>query len=233
MTVSKQPEDRKKNTRGASEPVQTEREAECEAPVEGDATVTGSDQAGELAALEAQLTGLQAQVAKLEDEVAAANDKAASAAGERDTWQAKATAIYDQYLRNKADFDSYRKRTERDAEDKITRGKADFLRSVLDVMDNFDRFLQAAGKGGQEGERSFEAFFKGVSMVRKQLMDVLTGEGVEPIEDPVGKMLDPNIHDAIAAQDGGGEHGTIIEEVQKGYVFKGLVLRPAKVRVIR
>lgn len=222
MSQSKQSEDVKKQTSGG---------------VPGGSNAGGAAGAADPSSevdLAAKVAELQAEVSGLEDEVAAAGDKVTALTGERDTWQGKATAIYDQYLRTKADFDSYRKRTERDAEDKITRGKADFLRSVLEVMDNFDRFLQAAEKGGPEsGERSFEAFLKGISMVRKQLMDTLLKEGVEPVEDPVGKLLDPNIHDAIAAQDGGGEHGTVIEEVQKGYVFKGLVLRPAKVRVIR
>lgn len=234
MSVSKQSDDMKKAKAGVGAETEATGPTATRSADSGPGTPAEGGQAEKMAGLEAQLAELHAQTARLEDEADSANEKMAVLAGERDTWQGKATAIYDQYLRTKADFDSYRKRAERDAEDKIARGKAGFLRAVLEVMDNFDRFLQATEKNGAEGaDRSFEAFFKGVSMVRKQLMDTLLKEGVEPVENPVGKLLDPNFHDAVAAQDGGGEHGTVIEELQKGYAFKGLVLRPAKVRVIR
>ncbi len=193
-----------------------------------DAQVTGIDeQAGRLADLEAR-------VAELESRLAEAGEQVAALAGERDTWQSKATAIYDQYLRAKSDFDGFRKRTERDLDDRLTRGKADFLRALLEVLDNFERFLDATEKSGLEGgERGFDAFFRGVAMIERQLMDALLKEGAEPIENPVGKHLDPEFHDAVAAQEGGGEHGMIVEELQKGYVYKGLVLRPSKVKAIR
>jgi molecular chaperone GrpE len=195
---------------------------------------TAQDQAKRAAELEAKVSELEVKVSELEWKLGAAGDRTAALTGERDTWQSKATAIFDQYLRAKADFDGFRRRTERDFEDRVTRGKADFLRALLEVVDNFGRFLQATEKSGLEGgERSFEAFFRGVTMIEQQLMDALLKEGVEPIENPVGKELDPAFHDAVATQDGGGEHGTVVEELQKGYVYNGLVLRPAKVKVIR
>ncbi len=180
-----------------------------------------------------QLKELQSRIAGMEAAMASSAEQLAAVTAERDTWQSKATAIYDQYVRAKADFDGFRKRTERDFEDRLNRAKADYLRSVLEVLDNLERFLQATEKSGQAGERNFDAFYKGVAMVHKQLMDTLVREGVEAIEDPVGKQMDPTYHDAVAAQEGGGEHGTVVEEIQKGYVYKGLVLRPARVKVAR
>ncbi|MGE5579505.1 MAG: nucleotide exchange factor GrpE [Bacillota bacterium] len=180
-----------------------------------------------------RVTELESRVAELEAALAASVEQVSALTAERDTWQSKATGIYDQYLRAKSDFDGFRKRTERDFEDRLSRAKADYLASMLDVLDNFDRFLSAAEKSGQAGgERSFDAFFKGVSMVYKQLLDVLAKEGVEVIENPVGKQMDPALHEAVAAEDG-GEHGTVLEEIQKGYMFKGLVLRATKVKVAR
>jgi molecular chaperone GrpE len=187
-----------------------------------------------VAEVEATLAAANERLALADERLAVSDERLSQVTGERDTWQSKATALFDQYTRAKADFDGFRKRTERDFEDRLTRGKADYLRSVLDVLDNFDRFLAASGKSGPEaGDKSFDAFYKGVSMVHKQLVDTLVREGVEAIENPVGKQMDPAFHDAVAAQDGGGEHGTVIEEIQKGYVYKGLVLRPSRVRVAR
>ena len=183
--------------------------------------------------LEERVAELEKQVAELEAAATVRSDQIATLTTERDTWQLKATSVYDQYLRAKADMDGYRKRSERDFEDRLDRSKADYLRSVLDVLDNFERFLEAAEKSGQEGrERGFDAFFKGVSMVHRQLMDTLAREGVEPIEDSVGKQMDPAFHEAVVAQDG-GEHGVVLAELQKGYVYKGLVLRATKVKVAR
>ncbi len=176
---------------------------------------------------------LTARVAELEEQLGALTEEVTRVASERDTWQSKATALFDQYNRAKADFDGFRRRTERDFEDRLLREKAEFMKALLDVMDNFERFLKASEKGRSSGDANFDAFHKGVVMIQKQLMDVLLREGVEPIESPVGKVMDPEYHDAVAAQDGGGEHGTVIEELQTGYTYKGTVLRATRVKVIR
>jgi molecular chaperone GrpE len=182
---------------------------------------------------EDQVKELTAQVVELEEELGALTEEVTRVASERDTWQSKATALFDQYNRAKADFDGFRRRTERDFGDRLLREKAEFMKALLDVMDNFERFLKASEKGRSSGDASFDAFRKGVVMIQKQLMDVLLREGVEPIESPVGKAMDPEYHDAVAAQDGGGEHGTVIEELQTGYMYKGTVLRATRVKVIR
>lgn len=182
------------------------------------------------AALAAELA---ARVAELEERLASAAEELERVVSERDTWQSKATALFDQYNRVKADFDGFRKRTVRDFEDRLIREKGEFIRELLEVMDNFERFLKASEKGLASGDKNFEAFHKGVVMIERQLMDVLLREGVTPIESPVGKPMDPEYHDAVAAQDGGGEHGTVVEELQTGYMYKGTVLRPTRVKVIR
>ena len=155
-------------------------------------------------------------------------------AHERDEWKSKAEDYWDQFLRARAEMENFRKRTERDIQQRIGRGKSDLILSLLDVLDNFDRFLAAGEKDATENEDSgFAAFFKGAQLIQRQILDVLAREGVEPIEDPVGQTLDPHYHEAVFAQDGGGEHGTIVQEIQKGYMYNGNVLRPSRVKVIR
>lgn len=190
--------------------------------------------AGEVApGVESQVRELTSRIAELEDQVEAQREEIARVSGERDTWQSKATALFDQYTRVRSDFEGFRKRTERDFEDRLIREKSDLIKDLLEVMDNFERFLKAAEKTGPSGDASFAAFRKGVLMIQRQLMDVLLREGVEPIESPVGKEMNPEYHDAAVAQEGGGEHGIVVEELQTGYMYRGTVLRPTKVKVVR
>ncbi|HHY12804.1 MAG TPA: nucleotide exchange factor GrpE [Firmicutes bacterium] len=153
---------------------------------------------------------------------------------ERDEWKSKAEDYWDRYLRARSEMENFRKRTERDIHNRVNRGKSDLILPLLDVMDNFDRFLASGEKGMKDDQNSgFAAFFDGVVLIQRQILDLLAKEGVEPIDDPVGKVFDPNYHEAVFAQDGGGEHGTIVQEVQKGYTYQGQVLRPSRVKVIR
>ena len=152
---------------------------------------------------------------------------------ERDEWKSKAETYWDQFLRARAEMDNFRKRTNRDFHDKVSREKAKLILSLLEVLDNFDRFMAAAEKNLDNGDSEFASFFKGIEMIQKQIIDLLEREGVTPIESSVGKKFDPYYHEAVFAQDGGGEHGTIVEEFQKGYMLDDTVLRPSRVKVIR
>ena len=178
--------------------------------------------------LRGRLEAAQAELSSMLTQVQECENRANALSAERDAWAAKAQAAHDQFLRARSDLDGFRKRTERDLEDRITRGKADFILSLLEVLDNFDRALDAAQNSSAGG-----AFIKGVDMIRRQFVDALQREGVELIPSPVGQPMDPNLHDAVAAQEGGGEHGTVTDELRKGYLYKGTVLRPTRVRVIR
>ena len=152
---------------------------------------------------------------------------------ERDEWKSKAETYWDQFLRARAEMDNFRKRTNRDFHDRVSREKAKLILSLLEVLDNFDRFMSAAEKSLEGGDSEFASFYKGIEMIQKQIIDLLEREGVTPIESPVGKRFDPYYHEAVFAQDGGGEHGTIVEEFQKGYMLDDTVLRPSRVKVIR
>ena len=153
---------------------------------------------------------------------------------ERDAWKTKTTEIHDQYLRAKNDLDAFRKRTERDFDDRLTRSMAGFAGRLLEVMDNYDRTIEALEKTQEtQNNSAFESFLKGVVMIRQQMVEVLEKEGVKPIPSPVGQVMDPALHEAVLAQEGGGQHGLVLEVLQKGYVFKNLVLRATKVKVVR
>ncbi len=158
---------------------------------------------------------------------------------ERDDWRSKTADMQDRFLRAKSDLDGFRKRTQRDFEDRVTRAMSDFVLRLIEVADNFDRSLEAFQGMSTQADRSegqgpgVESFLKGVAMIREQLLSVLSKEGVKPIPSPVGQTMDPEFHEAVEAREGGGEHGTVLEEMQKGYSYKNLVLRATKVRVIR
>ena len=128
-------------------------------------------------------------------------------------------------LRRQADFENYRKRVERERAQERHRGAELLIEQVLPVLDAFDLALS-----GQSGAASPE-YRKGFEIIRTQLWNALAKQGLQPIE-AVGKPFDPNLHHAIenvptAAQ----PEGTVVGEMQKGYMFHDRVLRPAMVRV--
>jgi molecular chaperone GrpE len=128
-------------------------------------------------------------------------------------------------VRRQADFDNYRKRVERERQQERHRGAEVLVEQVLPVLDAFDRAL-----AGQDGSASAE-YRKGFELIRTQLWSVLTKQGLQPIE-AVGKPFDPHLHHAIENVPTADQpEGTVVGEMQKGYMFHDRVLRPAMVRV--
>ncbi len=131
----------------------------------------------------------------------------------------------DQLARSMADFDNYRKRTRAEMEDIRRVALEGFIRTLLPVIDNFERALSAASDADSESLRS------GVEMIHRQLMGVLRDAGVEPLES-VGQTFDPNCHEAIASVPSDETpEGIILAEVERGYRFGDRVVRPARVSV--
>lgn len=128
-------------------------------------------------------------------------------------------------VRLQADFDNYRKRTEKERDQARHRGVEHLVEQLLPVLDGFDRALAA------HDDPAYEDYRKGFELIRKQLWDLLAKQGVHRIES-VGKEFDPNVHHAV-------EHvptndypdGAVVDEFQPGYTFHHRVLRPAMVRV--
>lgn len=129
----------------------------------------------------------------------------------------------EQHLRMAAEYDNYRKRTQREREGLYSDAKALTLTSLLPVLDNFERAMTG---GGQE-----EDFRKGIEMIFTQLNEVLQKLGVESFCE-VGEQFDPNIHNAvISSADDAAEENSITQVLQKGYKLGDKILRPAMVAV--
>jgi molecular chaperone GrpE len=132
----------------------------------------------------------------------------------------------DKYLRALADFDNYRKRVAREKEQYIQCANEDIIKSLLEVVDNLERALDASGKN-----TDYQSLARGVELTLQRLKDILSGEGLCYIE-CMGLPFDPNFHEAVmAVEKDGAEAETVIEETQKGYTLGGKVLRPSKVVV--
>ncbi|MBN2206386.1 MAG: nucleotide exchange factor GrpE, partial [Candidatus Aminicenantes bacterium] len=133
--------------------------------------------------------------------------------------------LKDKYLRKLAEMDNLRKRVEREKAEFQSFALNAVLRDILVVADSFGRAL--SGPADLDGT----SFRDGVDLIFKQLMDVLAKFGVTPI-DAVGRVFDPTLHQAFASEEAEGVvEPTVVEEMQKGYLLHGRLLRPALVKV--
>jgi molecular chaperone GrpE len=129
-------------------------------------------------------------------------------------------------LRLRADYDNMRKRIERERVEFQAQANADLVSRLLPVLDNFERALVLGPK-----DCSPEQLREGLELIYRQLNQELRREGLRSIE-AVGRMFDPNLHDAVATGASATKPAeTVIEEFQRGYLFRDRVLRPALVRV--
>lgn len=130
------------------------------------------------------------------------------------------------WLRAQADFDNFRRRSRQEKEEFAKYASMQLIEQLLPVLDNFDRAI-ASGRDTND----VESVVKGIEMILRQLDQVLEKEGLQPME-AVGKPFDPEFHQAVAQVES-DEHdeGTVVSELQKGYMLKDKVLRPAMVQV--
>jgi molecular chaperone GrpE len=146
--------------------------------------------------------------------------------GELERARAEAAAHLETAQRVQAEFDNYRRRVARDAEDAAKRAGQRVIAEMLPALDNLERALAHVEAGGDGAE-----LVDGVRMVLQQVLDVLAKEGVERIE-PVGSPFDPSEHQAVGqAQRDDVPEGTVVEMYECGYRMHGRVLRPATVVV--
>lgn len=142
--------------------------------------------------------------------------------------QEEIESLTNRLARLQADFDNYRKRTRKEMEDLIRFGSERVITNLLPVVDNFERALQAAGNNPD-----LSAFVTGVEMIYRQLMDILTKEGVAVIP-TANQPFNPEKHHAVAqVETSEMEDNMIVEELQKGYTLHGKVIRPSMVRVAK
>ena len=135
---------------------------------------------------------------------------------EEETWQ-------EQYTRLMADFQNYKKRTEKEKADVYSFANEKIMTDLLQVVDNFERAL--------ESDTEDEAYREGMKMILRQLLDIMEAAGLEEIE-AKGEEFDPNFHHAVM-QDKNEEFGPgiVTEVLQKGYTLNGKVIRPSMVKV--
>lgn len=134
--------------------------------------------------------------------------------------------LREQLARLQAEFDNYRKRQRRDEQQHLEQANQKLIEQLLPVLDNFNRALASPGD-------SVQSLLSGLSLVQKQLVDLLTQNGLEKL-DPLGQPFDPNVHEAVCAEPAAGKPDNQVTGVfQDGYTLKGRLLRPAMVKVAR
>lgn len=140
---------------------------------------------------------------------------------------AKIEELTDRIMRTMAEFDNYRKRTEKEKSQMFDIGVKSVIEKLLPVVDNFERGLGAVTDKDKEN-----AFVQGMEMIYKQLMTSLEEIGVKPIE-ALGKEFDPALHNAVMhGEDESMGENIISDEFQKGYIYRDIVVRHSMVKVV-
>jgi len=136
--------------------------------------------------------------------------------------------LHDRLLRTTAEFDNYRKRTERERRELTDRTVEGLLLDLVAIVDDFERAIGAEAGGG-----SLEAYRRGVELIHRRVLDLLSRRGVTPI-DAVGADFDPNLHQAVTTEPADDRRdGEVVEQFRRGYMIGERLLRPAMVKVAR
>lgn len=147
----------------------------------------------------------------------------AALSAERDQLAKAKAELQDRALRLQAEFDNFRKRTEKDRSEFAQYAGMELIRELLPVLDNFELALKT--------ECASKDYAKGVEMIYQRMADTFKKAGLEPIE-AAGKPFDPHVHQAVerfATED--APEDTVLSEFQRGYMYKGKLLRPSMVKV--
>ncbi len=142
--------------------------------------------------------------------------------------QDKKEHLEDRLLRLAAEYDNYRKRTAREFQQVVETANRDLILQLVDVLDNFQRALDSA-----KSAKDFDPFHEGVELIYTHLYEILTRQGLEPIE-AIGRPFDPHLHEAVMQVDD-DQHppDTVVDQMQPGYLLKDKLLRAPRVIVSR
>ncbi|MBQ9989876.1 MAG: nucleotide exchange factor GrpE [Lachnospiraceae bacterium] len=139
----------------------------------------------------------------------------------------KIAELEDKTKRQMAEFDNFRKRTEKEKSQMFETGAKSIIEKILPVIDNFERGLAAVGEDNKD------SFYDGMCMIHKQMLAELEKIGVTPIE-ALGQEFDPNLHNAVMQVESEEfESGFIAQELQKGYKYRDTVVRYSMVAVVQ
>lgn len=144
----------------------------------------------------------------------------------KDKLQEQIDELNDKLLRNRAEFENFRKRSEREKSQMYEIGAGNIVEKILPIIDNFERGLAAVPE-----DEALKAFKEGFDMIYKQFMTTLDEIGVKPIE-AVNNQFDPEYHNAVMhIDDDEFEENVVVEEFQKGYTYHERVIRHSMVKV--
>lgn len=132
--------------------------------------------------------------------------------------------LTDTIKRLQADFENYKKRIEREKEQFVGYSCENIIKKILPFLDSFELSLK--------NSQNHEDFLKGIELIYSQLWEILEKEGLEKIK-AEGEMFNPEEHEALLSQQSEAKENTILEELQKGYMLKGKIIRPTKVKVAK
>ena len=142
---------------------------------------------------------------------------------ERDGLRVERDEVKELLLRRQAEFDNYRKRTEKERSDYLQYAGMELVREMLPILDDFDRALKVEAGNAE--------YSKGVEMIYSRMYEALKKVGLEPLA-TTGQMFDPHLHQAVErVETKDAADGTILGEFQRGYNFKGKLLRASMVKV--
>ena len=212
-------EEKKQTKQDVREEELKNQEAEAKAEAKAEAAETAD-------AKDTEATEQEDTKAAEKEDTKATEKEDTKAAEKEDTKAAeKIAALQDQVLRQMAEFDNFRKRTEKEKEQSFSNGAASVVEKLLPIIDNFERAIAS------RKEDTDAAYADGVEMIYKQFNTVLEGLGIKAIE-AVGKEFDPSLHNAVMhIDDENYGENEVVEELQKGYTYGDTVLRHSMVKV--
>ena len=162
----------------------------------------------------------------LEEALSAEEEANAADDASKDSKDAKIADLEDRLKRQMAEFDNFRKRTEKEKSAMFDMGARHIIEAILPTIDNFERGLKTVPE-----DKEAKAFYEGMEMIYKQMLKVLSDVGVTAI-DCLDKEFDLNLHNAVMhVEDEAYGNNIIIEEFQKGYKYKDTVIRHSMVKV--
>ncbi|ANF97755.1 nucleotide exchange factor GrpE [Paenibacillus bovis] len=176
--------------------------------------------------IQAEDNNVAAETVETTDSAAESTAEQVVSRAELERVQAHADDQTQRLLRAQADFDNFRRRTQKEKEELAKYASAQLITELIPVIDNFERAMATKPENPE-----LESFSKGVDMIFRQLSDVLKNTGLTPME-AVGQPFNPEFHQAVMQVESDEyEEGIVVEELQKGYVLKDKVIRPAMVKV--
>jgi molecular chaperone GrpE len=149
--------------------------------------------------------------------------RVAALTGECDQLAKEKAELNDSLLRLRAEFENFRRREERTRSEFLQYSSMELVKDLLPILDDFERAMRA--------ETADASYAKGIELIYNRFYETLRKMGLEPIE-AQGKPFDPNLHQAVdRLETGDAEDHTVLQEYQRGYNFKGKLLRPSMVKV--